>query len=115
MNGGYFTAEQVATGLIIVAGEASGLSYEGFGGMVVITANGLKVRSLAEQPYNPTETIAAAIQSFPLLVKPGNIAAYPEEDNLPPAAPSSPKIVKGVYYSSWPRRSTSPSTNSANG
>lgn len=80
VNGGYFTEEQIATGLIIVDGVASGWSYEGFGGMVVITEAGLTVRSLVEQPYSATESIAAALQSFPLLVKPGGEPGFPEED-----------------------------------
>lgn len=80
VNGGYFTEEQIATGLIIVDGVTSGWSYEGFGGMVVITAAGLEVRSLVEQPYDATESIAAALQSFPLLVKPGGEPGFPEED-----------------------------------
>ncbi len=50
VNGGYFTEEKIATGLIIVDGVASGWSYEGFGGMVVITEVGLAVRSLVEHP-----------------------------------------------------------------
>ena len=48
--------------------------------MVVITAAGLEVRSLVEQPYQATENIAAALQSFPLLVKPGGEPGFPEED-----------------------------------
>ena len=82
VNGGYFTPEYLATGLTIVAGQASGVSYEGFGGMVVIQDGGLTVRSLADEPYAGTEPIAAALQSFPLLVKPGGVPGFPEEDNL---------------------------------
>lgn len=81
VNGGYFTPEYLATGLIIVDGQTSGVSYEGFGGMVVIQDGDLTVRSLADQPYEGTEPIAAALQSFPLLVKPGGLPGFPEEDN----------------------------------
>lgn len=81
VNGGYFTPEYLATGLIIVDGQASGVSYEGFGGMVVIQNGGLTVRSLADQPYDAMEPIAAALQSFPLLVIPGGLPGFPEEDN----------------------------------
>lgn len=80
VNGGYFTEQHLATGLIIVNGQTSGVSYEGFGGMMVINEVGLELRSLAEQPYDSTETIAAALQSFPLLVKPGGEPGFPEED-----------------------------------
>jgi uncharacterized protein YigE (DUF2233 family) len=82
VNGGYFTPEYLATGLIIADGQASGVSYEGFGGMVVIQDGGLMVRSLVDHPYDGTEPIAAALQSFPLLVKPGGLPGFPEEDNL---------------------------------
>ncbi|MCL4867592.1 MAG: phosphodiester glycosidase family protein [Anaerolineae bacterium] len=81
VNGGYFTPEYIATGLIIVGGQASGRSYEGFGGMVVINGGGLVLRSLAEQPYQSGEEIAAALQSFPLLVRPGGGLGFPDEDN----------------------------------
>jgi len=80
VNGGYFTEQHLATGLIIVDGQASGVSYEGFGGMVVINEGGLELRSLTERPYGGGETIAAALQSFPLLVKPGGEPGFPEED-----------------------------------
>ena len=80
VNGGYFTEQHLATGLIIVAGQASGGSYEGVGGMGVINETGVALRSLAGQPYDGGETIAAALQSFPLLVKPGGEPGFPEED-----------------------------------
>ena len=82
VNGGYFTPEYLATGLTISGGQASGVSYEGFGGMVVVQNGGLTVRSLLDQPYDGAEPIAAALQSFPLLVKPGGVPGFPEEDNL---------------------------------
>ena len=79
VNGGFFTPEYVATGLIVVDGEASGISYEGFGGMLAVTANSVEVRALAERPYSPDESLQFALQSFPMLVKEG-AAAYAEED-----------------------------------
>ncbi len=36
VNGGFFTADGQATGLIIVDGQAAGTSYAGFGGMLAI-------------------------------------------------------------------------------
>ncbi len=79
INGGFFTPEYLATGLIVVHGQASGVSYEGFGGMLAIAQEGIAVRSLAERPYTPEEPLQFALQSFPMLVRDG-VAAYGEED-----------------------------------
>ena len=86
VNGGFFTAEMVATGRIVVDGVGSGVSYKGFGGMLVVAADSadsvesVSVRSLEERPYDPNELLAYGVQSFPLLVKPGGEIGYPEED-----------------------------------
>lgn len=80
VNGGYFTPEFTATGLIIVDGQASGASYVGFGGMVVVDEAGTAaLRSLADQPYSSQETWSAVVQSFPLLVKPGGQLGFPAD------------------------------------
>ena len=83
MNGGYFTPEFMATGLIAVDGEASGVSYGDFAGMFAITPRGPELRWLAEQPYDPAEPLRAALQSFPMLIKPGAQPGYPDEDGRP--------------------------------
>jgi uncharacterized protein YigE (DUF2233 family) len=83
VNGGFFTEENNATGLTIVNGQASGSSYVDFGGMLVITEAGPEIRWLAERPYTPTDSINYALQSFPMLVKPGGILGYPDEDDSP--------------------------------
>lgn len=80
VNGGFFTEDFAATGLTVVAGEASGISYEGFGGMFAVTEVGAEVRPLAERPYLPDEPLAYALQSFPILLKSGGQMGYPEED-----------------------------------
>lgn len=80
VNGGFFTEAFVATGLIVIEGQASGASYEGFGGMLTITEDGPELRSLAERPYASNEPLMFALQSFPLLVKPGGELGFPEED-----------------------------------
>jgi len=82
VNGGFFTEGFVATGRIVVDGVGSGLSYRNFGGMLAITADSLEIRSLAERPYDPNEPLQYALQSFPLLVKPGGKLGFPEEDGL---------------------------------
>lgn len=74
VNGGFFTEEYIATGLIVVDGQASGSSYVGFGGMVTIDEGEVDVRSLAERPYSPDETFDAALQAFPMLVLNGEPA-----------------------------------------
>ena len=79
VNGGFFTEEFLATGLIVVDGQASGSSYVGFGGMVTMDADGVAVRSLVERPYQPTETFAYALQAFPMLVLNGE-PAYQNAD-----------------------------------
>jgi len=79
MNGGFFTEQFLATGLIVVDGQASGSSYVGFGGMVTMGAGGLDVRSLVERPYDASETFDYALQAFPMLVLNGE-AAYQTAD-----------------------------------
>ncbi|MDX1686847.1 MAG: phosphodiester glycosidase family protein, partial [Candidatus Promineifilaceae bacterium] len=80
VNGGFYTEEYVATGLIISEGEVSGVSYQGFGGMFAVTDAGPAVRSLREAPYDPAEPLRDALQSFPLLLAPGGRVAFPRED-----------------------------------
>jgi uncharacterized protein YigE (DUF2233 family) len=83
VNAGYFTPEYLATGLVIADGVSYGTSYQGFGGMVTVGDSGVDVRSLEEHPYDPSEPLTAAVQSFPMLVKSGGVLGYPEEDGIP--------------------------------
>jgi hypothetical protein len=48
--------------------------------MFAVGEDGPQVRSLAEQPYDPAEPLQAALQSFPLLLRPGGEIGFPEED-----------------------------------
>ncbi|MGB8982011.1 MAG: phosphodiester glycosidase family protein [Anaerolineales bacterium] len=87
VNGGYFRVENerhLPNGLTIVNGQAFGSSYESFAGMLAISEYGAELRWLAQQPYDPSEPLQAALQSFPLLVKPGGEPGFPaeKEDNL---------------------------------
>ena len=82
VNGSYFTEEFVATGLIVTDGEASGTSYGSFAGMLAVTAAGPHLRWLQERPYDPAEPLQHALQSFPMLVKPGGQVGFPEEDGI---------------------------------
>lgn len=82
VNGGFFTESNEATGLIIVDGQTSGVSYEGFGGMLAITEASPRLLWLAQQPYDPDEILLAGLQSFPMLVIPGGQVGYAEENGL---------------------------------
>lgn len=80
INGGFFTESFTATGLVVVDGVASGVSYGAFAGMVAVDADGaLDLRWLAAEPYDSAETLHAAFQSFPMLVKPGGMLGFSEE------------------------------------
>ena len=80
VNGGFFTEKYQATGLIIVDGQPSGLSYN-FGGMVTIQDGTPSLRWLSAEPYQPTEAIDAALQSFPVLILPnGQVGITPSAD-----------------------------------
>lgn len=81
VNGGFFTEQYRSTALVISDGVASGTSYEGFGGMLAVAPDGgLSLRALRDQPYDPREPFAQAVQSFPVLVFPGGRPATIEDD-----------------------------------
>ena len=82
LNGGYYSIENETyspDGLTIVNGEAVGRSFEGFGGMLAINQTGAELRWLAQKPYNPFESLQAALQSFPILVEPGGQLGFGAE------------------------------------
>jgi uncharacterized protein YigE (DUF2233 family) len=81
INGGFFRDDFQPTALLISDGAASGVSYEGFGGMLAVGQGGeISIRPLRDQPYDPNEELAQALQSFPMLVFPGGLPAPIEED-----------------------------------
>ncbi|MAT43618.1 MAG: hypothetical protein CL609_14870 [Anaerolineaceae bacterium] len=87
VNAGYFLLEQenyYPTGLAISNGEVFGLSYGEFAGMFTVAQGFPDLRWLEEKPYDSSEPLDFAIQSFPLLVKPGGELGFPAEfeDNL---------------------------------
>ena len=82
LNGGYYRAEGetlIPTGLTIVGGEAIGESYGEFAGMLAVNEDGASLRWLAQAPYESGEGLVSALQSFPLLVKPGGELGFPAE------------------------------------
>lgn len=88
VNGGYFSIaneKYSPDGLTIVDGEVSGESFTGFGGMLAVRAGQAELRWLVEQPYDPSERLEAALQSFPVLVRPGGWLGFgaDKEDHAP--------------------------------
>jgi hypothetical protein len=82
VNGGYFSIDNkryFPDGLTIVNGETFGSSFNGFGGMLAINQARAELRWLVENPYDSREQLQAALQSFPILVKPGGKLGFPAE------------------------------------
>ena len=79
INGGYFTEELLTTGLIVSQGQRYGVSYGDFAGMFAITEGEVSLRWLREWPYDPSEALQEAVQSFPVLVKPGGVMGFPAD------------------------------------
>jgi hypothetical protein len=87
VNGGYFSQvneRYEANGLLVIDGKSQGISYGPFAGMLAIDKTGPELRWLSQQPYVPSEPLLAALQSFPILVKPGGLLGFPaeHEDNI---------------------------------
>ncbi len=84
LNGGYYSIDNeryFPDGLTIVNGQSSGRSFNR-GGMLAIQPSGAELRWLEERPYNPSERIQSALQSFPILVRPGGQLGYgPEKES----------------------------------
>lgn len=85
MNGGYFSIENeryYPDGLTVIDGVTSGRSFVGYGGMLTIDPSGAVLRWLEQKPYLPGEQFQAALQSFPVLVKPGGQLGFgPERED----------------------------------
>lgn len=81
INGGFFSETYQSTALVISNSAASGTSYVGRGGMFWVDSSGhIGLRSLADQPYDSAEPLVEAMQSWPILVKPGGVPAYNGDD-----------------------------------
>jgi len=85
VNGGYYSIENeryFPNGITIVNGEASGRSFDGFGGMLAIKESRAELRWLVQKPYQAYEQLQAGLQSFPILVRPGGELGFgPEREN----------------------------------
>jgi hypothetical protein len=83
VNGGYFTPENETTALLVSGGRTWGTPYDDFAGMFAVhlsPATGkeqVSVRWLRDHPYDPGEPLQEALQSFPVLVKPGGVMGFP--------------------------------------
>lgn len=85
MNGGYFDGQDNATALVIAGGQASGTSYDGFGGMLDVTSQGkVQLRSLRDQPYNPDEGLTQATQCTPMLLVDGKRTQFDSDHKASP-------------------------------
>jgi exopolysaccharide biosynthesis protein len=83
VNGGYFRVEgdiYIPTGLTIINGQVIGNTYGDYAGMLGITDLGPELRWMAQEPYTPGESIESALQSFPLLIKPGGVLGFPRQN-----------------------------------
>jgi YD repeat-containing protein len=81
INGNYFDPQNRALGLIIADGVQTGVNYDGFGGMLAIGENTVKVRWNISEPYRQDEALTYAMQNFPMLVLPGGEANTQIDDN----------------------------------
>ncbi len=82
VDGGYYSIANeryFPDGLIIVHGRASGRSFRGYGGMLAIKDDRAELRWLVQKPYNASEPLQAALQSFPVLVRPGGELGFGAE------------------------------------
>ncbi len=80
INGGYFTPEDETVGVLVSDGETWGVSYGDFAGMFAVDVNGnVSIRWFRNWPYDRTEPLAQAIQSFPVLIKPGGVMGFPAD------------------------------------
>lgn len=84
VNGGYFAPEDErgyeTVGMLISDGQRFGTPFSDHAGMVAVTGEGqVTVRWLRQQPYEAYEPLTQAVQSFPMLVRPGGIMAFPSD------------------------------------
>ena len=80
INAGYFTEAYAVTGLTVSNGAVHGVPYGDFAGMFAVTDDGVvSVRWLRSWPYDSSESLREAVQSFPVLVKPGGVMGFPAD------------------------------------
>lgn len=81
VNGGYFTPREEGgrtVGLLVSDGQRWGTPLPSYAGMFAVTSTDeVSVRWLEQSPYAPEEPLGQALQSFPVLVKPGGEMGFP--------------------------------------
>jgi uncharacterized protein YigE (DUF2233 family) len=81
VNGGYFAPQNEGNqtiGLLISGGQRWGTPLADYAGMFAVTATeDVSVRWLRQRPYDPGEPLTEAVQSFPVLVRPGGVMGFP--------------------------------------
>lgn len=80
VNGGYFTEGHTVTGLTVSDGVVYGSAYGDYAGMFAVTYDErATVRWLRTWAYDPAEPLRDAVQSFPVVVKPGGVMGFPAD------------------------------------
>jgi uncharacterized protein YigE (DUF2233 family) len=84
VNGSYFAPENQGRhetiGLLVSDGELWGAPLRDYAGMLAVTQDDhVSIRWLRDRPYIPGEPLIQAVQSFPMLVKPGGIMGFPAD------------------------------------
>lgn len=84
VNGSYFAPANESgletIGLLVSDGQRWGTPLQDHAGMLAVTGDGgVSIRWLRERPYDPGEPLSQAMQSFPVLVKPGGIMGFPAD------------------------------------
>ena len=79
VNGGFWNENNETLGLLISEGVSYGAPQGDFAGMLAVNSSGaVTVRWLRDWPYDAGEGLLHAIQSYPMLVKPGGEMGFPE-------------------------------------
>jgi exopolysaccharide biosynthesis protein len=86
INGSFFDENYQSTALVISDHTVNGTSYQGQGGMFAVDSWGnVSLRYLGATPYNPNESLAQALQGWPMLIQPGGGPLYPDTSTANPA------------------------------
>ncbi|MGQ9815765.1 MAG: phosphodiester glycosidase family protein, partial [Candidatus Roseilinea sp.] len=93
VNAGFFNQDNRITGLLISDGQVYGQTYRGFGGMFFVRDGQGVLHWLAEHPYQSDPRIVQAIQSFPMLVRAGQVI-----DGIPASAQRSRRSFVGIDW-----------------
>ncbi|MGQ9904787.1 MAG: phosphodiester glycosidase family protein [Anaerolineae bacterium] len=93
VNAGFFNQDNRITGLLISDGQVYGQTYRGFGGMFFVRDGQPVLHWLAEHPYQSDPRIVQAIQSFPMLVRAGQVI-----DGIPASAQRSRRSFVGIDW-----------------